>query len=466
MSILNFTGVTKENRSEFHRLMQRYAKELDEHQNRTTDPEMLRKWTDRIIEKQSEPAVFLRLCYARPSVVGFLFGKIDKPEDKGFRKAGFGYVMEFFVLPEYRRKGYGKEMFLHLQAMFRNGGAKRMYLTADPVTGKPFWEAVGFVGTGEISPENDQPIYEKAIPNEAISFSVSEFPNIETARKIAQAQWNDPEQYDGIVHFAFTGKTETDCFNVIAQNESGDVVGRLFCLQNSEDKSLWYYGDLFVVPEYRHRHIAKRMLEFTERVLCDKWCSMLRCYVEPDNAVSLDLQAKAGFTEQPYQGFNKLINDGQLMFEKVLPTFSATEACGKTAAQYIAAIFGSNAEVLHSGRIPYREWCGLLSAGDPDEKHFLICKGAVPCAYLKVNGLESSDGTGWISVLAAEPAFQRKGAGSFAVRYAEEFLRNAGKSCVKIHTTEDNIPAQRLYEKCGYILEESSDDIPTYIKTL
>lgn len=100
MSILNFTGITEENRSEFHRLMQQYAKELDEHQNRTTDPEILRKWTDRIIEKQSEPAVFLRLCYARPSVVGFLFGKIDKPEDKGFRKAGFGYVMEFFVLPE------------------------------------------------------------------------------------------------------------------------------------------------------------------------------------------------------------------------------------------------------------------------------------------------------------------------------------------------------------------------------
>lgn len=49
-----------------------------------------------------------------------------------------------------------------------------------------------------------------------------------------------------------------------------------------------------------------RMLEFTERVLCDKWCGTLRCYVEPENAVSLDFQAKAGLTERPYQGFNKL----------------------------------------------------------------------------------------------------------------------------------------------------------------
>ena len=325
---------------------------------------------------------------------------------------------------------------------------------------------MGFIGTGIISSENGQQIYEKAIPDEAISFSVREFIDLETARKIAQAQWNAPEQYDDIVHSTFSGKTETDCFNVIAQNEAGDVVGRLFCLQNSEDKSLWYYGDLFVVPEYRRRHIAMRMLEFTERVLCDKWCGTLRCYVEPENAVSLDFQAKAGLTERPYQGFNKLINDGQLMFEKALPTFNVTEVHGKTAAQYIAAIFNSNAEALHSRTIPYREWCDLLSVNDPDEKHFFICKGAVPCAYLKINGLESGDETGWISMLAVAPSFQRKGAGNYAVRYAEEFLRNAGKSCVRIHTTQDNLPAGNLYEKCGYSLEDirTDNDTLTYSK--
>lgn len=143
-------------------------------------------------------------------------------------------------------------------------------------------------------------------------------------------------------------------------------------------------------------------------------------------------------------------NDGQLMFEKEFPTFNAAEAHGKIAAQYIATIFGSNAQALHSEIIPYREWCSLLSANDPDEKHFLIRKGGIPCAYLKVNGLESRDETGWISMLAVAPTFQRKGIGSYAVRYAEEFLQGVGKSCIKIHTTEDNLPARSLYEKCGY----------------
>lgn len=209
--------------------------------------------------------------------------------------------MEFYVIPEFRGKGCGREMFLHLQAMFRKDGAKKIYLAADPVTGKPFWEAMGFIRTGEISSENGQAIYEKAILDEFISFSVREFIDVETAGKIAQAQWNNPKQYNGIVHFAFGGKIETDCFNVIAQNEAGDVVGRLFCLQNAQNKSLWYYGDLFVVPEYRRRHIAQRMLEFAENVLFDKWCSTLRCYVEAENDACFS--GKGGIHRTPISEF-------------------------------------------------------------------------------------------------------------------------------------------------------------------
>ncbi len=464
MSDLTFTRITGENRSELHRLMQQYASELDEHQNRTTDPCALGRWTDRIIEKQDEPAIALSLCYVQSSVIGFLFGRIDSPEDKGCKKAGFGCVMELYVLPEYRRAGYGREMFLHLQAMFRTRGARRMYLAADPVTGKPFWEAMGFVGTGEISPENGQAVCEKAIPDEAVFISVSEFIDEQTARKIAQLQWNDPEQYDGIASLAFDGKTETDCFNVIAQNEAEDVVGRLFCLQNSENKTLWYYGDLFVAPEYRRRHIARRMLEFAERVLANKWCGTLRCYVGRENAISQALQTKAGFAQRPYKSFNRLINDGQLMYEKELLSFNIVEACGKTAAYYVTAIFSRNAQALHSAPIPYSKWRALLSAGDSDEKHFLIRKGAVPCAYMKLNGLDGGN-AGWLSILAVEPAFQRRGAGRFAVSRAEEFLRSAGKAVVRIHTTPDNSAAKALYESCGYALC-GSGDVLTYEKRL
>lgn len=294
--------------------------------------------------------------------------------------------------------------------------------------------------------------------DDCITISVKEFITQELAEKTAKALWNKPEWADSIISLNYENKVNTDCFNVIAQNEAGDVIGRLFCIQNAKNAGLWYYGDLFVIPSYRGRRISKRLLETAEQVLSDKWCHTLRCYVEPDNEISLCLQRKFGFTECAYKTFNNLINDGQLMFEKPLVTFNAVEvtATEKNGARYITDIFNQNAHLLHSDIIPYREWRSLISANDRDEKHFLICKGAVPCGYLKINGLEN-DNVGWISILAVAPAFIRMGIGQYAVSYAERFLYNQGKSCVKIHTTKDNLPAQKLYEKCGYVQLRSSN---------
>lgn len=142
-----------------------YSKELDQHQNRSTNPELLKKWTDRIIAKQSDSGKCLKLCFYESEIIGFLYGKIDCPDDKGYIKAGFGNIMEFYVLPSYRRKGFGKEMYNYLEVFFRKHGVKQMYLTADPVTGRPFWMAMGFLDTGEISPDNNQTIFEKRLSN-------------------------------------------------------------------------------------------------------------------------------------------------------------------------------------------------------------------------------------------------------------------------------------------------------------
>lgn len=144
----------------------------------------------------------------------------------------------------------------------------------------------------------------------------------------------------------------------------------------------------------------------------------------------------------------------RMMSEKELTAFNGIEAVNREDARYVAEIYCKNIEALHGNEIMFDEWYRLLSSDDSDEKHFLILKGAIPCAYLKVNGLESGDNIGWISMLAVEPAFQQKGVGTYAVSYAEEFLRNMGKSVICIHATEDNIPAQRLYEKCGYVISE------------
>ena len=144
----------------------------------------------------------------------------------------------------------------------------------------------------------------------------------------------------------------------------------------------------------------------------------------------------------------------RMMSEKELTAFNVVEAVNREDARYVTEIYGKNIEALHGNEIMFDEWNKLLSSGDTDEKHFLILKSAIPCAYLKINGLESGDNIGWISMLAVKPAFQGKGVGTYAVSYAEDFLRNMGKSVICIHTTEDNIPAQRLYDNCGYVISE------------
>ena len=166
MNRLTFVQLCAENQDScaaFEELMWQYANELDRHHNRTTPTDFIAKWIKSIIDIQGDSDRHLELCYDDHTLIGFLYGKVDHPEHKGYIKVGYGYIMEFFVLPEHRHNGYGKEMYLRLEKHFKKDGVRRMYLTADSVTGKPFWESLGFVDTGEKSRENNQTIYEKQI---------------------------------------------------------------------------------------------------------------------------------------------------------------------------------------------------------------------------------------------------------------------------------------------------------------
>lgn len=150
-------------KQDFKRLVLLYGAELDIHQNRNTSKDIWIKWANSMLNIQGETDRHLELCYDGESLIGFLYGKIDRPEHKGFIKVGYGYIMGFYVLPEYCRKGYGKQMYSHLEELLISDGAKGLYLTSDPVTGKPFWEAMRYTSTGEKSSENNQEIFEKHI---------------------------------------------------------------------------------------------------------------------------------------------------------------------------------------------------------------------------------------------------------------------------------------------------------------
>lgn len=133
--------------------------------------------------------------------------------------------------------------------------------------------------------------------------------------------------------------------------------------------------------------------------------------------------------------------------------YQAIQATGNNDAHLISGLYDNNVEPLHGTTITQEEWWRRLSQNDPDEAHFIICKGAMPVAWLKLNGISDGE-TGWISMLAVDPPMQRKGVGKYAIEFSEQFFRSIGKKKVGIHTTDDNIPAQNLYKKCGYEITE------------
>ena len=79
-------------------------------------------------------------------------------------KPGGGVFLSYYIAPEYRRQGYGKRMFLHCAEALYRGGAKYLYCCPDPVTGEPFWRAMGFEDSGIYNPGDGLNIFIKWRP--------------------------------------------------------------------------------------------------------------------------------------------------------------------------------------------------------------------------------------------------------------------------------------------------------------
>ena len=246
MKQLRYVQIEKENEEHYlllESLMIPYFEELDVHQNRTTSKDFVLKFIKGIQSMQGPYDRHLELCYAGEKLIGFLYGKVDHEDHKGFIKPGFGYIMEFYVKPKHRHKGYGKIMFTRLQDWFFSHGIKRMYLTADPVTGKPFWEAMGFHITNEKSPENGLYIYEKEIYNPILyqDFDKCVLKPLTELTVSAICEWEYETPYE---IYSFKGHPNKYLLNKEKWGEeqfcllyAGKVIGQVACQFAGED--LW-----------------------------------------------------------------------------------------------------------------------------------------------------------------------------------------------------------------------------------
>jgi len=116
------------------------------------------KLLDLIHAMQEQSIVHIELCLENQQPFGFTIYQIDCPESDWCKRPGWGFIREFYISPEYRHKGYGKQLADHSETALRLLGATQLYVTSETAIG--FWERCGYVNTFTRC-SNDQFIMEK-----------------------------------------------------------------------------------------------------------------------------------------------------------------------------------------------------------------------------------------------------------------------------------------------------------------
>ena len=259
---------------------------------------------------------------------------------------------------------------------------------------------------------------------EMITIQISKFLSNAIVAQIAQKQWHSqsPAFVNRSRQYIFDEiADENNCFGVIATTGKNEVIGRLHCVRNKENKKRWYYGDLFVIPEYRRMGLATKMIEAAKNYLSEMGAQSLCCYVTPNNIASRELQISVGFNERPFYPFNDFINDGEIMYELQIANILSVVPATTEEAYFVRVLFAQNKDRLDVGDIGMEAWLEILTEERPDVKHFLICKGAVPIAYMRIVKIEESNKTK-ISMFFVADGFDHEEVYSYGSEFASRYV--------------------------------------------
>lgn len=126
---------------------------------KAADDEIANWLIGRVQIQGQRDTMHFELIFNNDILVGFVMYAIDLGGIKGLIEPGYGYIMELYIMPDFRRKGIASEVFMHIEGILKNQGAQRIYLTPDSASGVPFWQSLGFSDCGKIDPDNKMPIY-------------------------------------------------------------------------------------------------------------------------------------------------------------------------------------------------------------------------------------------------------------------------------------------------------------------
>ena len=99
---------------------------------------------------------------------------------------------------------------------------------------------------------------------------------------------------------------------------------------------------------------------------------------------------------------------------------------------------------------------------DKDEEGYIVMDDQKPIGWFSVNGLLSEDqerdggpGKPYLKMAALLPEYQNKNIGAYVLMQILGKLKKEGVAFVSLYTNQDNLRAQKCYEKCGFRITEA-----------
>lgn len=139
-------------RAEFEELFRQYHREIG------VDPGVNEeKFLASVLRWLREPERWLLMARDhsdRPC--GFSYFKVDRDD-----RPGWGYILEFFVRPEHRKKGLGRRLCDQSCSTLREVGVRLIWLTSNSHA-EEFWRKCGFNFNGETG-QNEQRVMVKNV---------------------------------------------------------------------------------------------------------------------------------------------------------------------------------------------------------------------------------------------------------------------------------------------------------------
>lgn len=189
----------------------------------------------------------------------------------------------------------------------------------------------------------------------------------------------------GLTNVIATAHRTSDFFCVIMYNDEGESIGCANFIQSSLEPSKWFYTDLWIASEYRRQGCATELVKTACQHLSELNAKALLCTVMPHNEASFNLQRSLGFKQIETEPFENFEVDDLIMFKMNIETnFNIIPL--KDDFNHLDFICNLLKTSKDGQREFYKETREkLILNAKSDEFNYIIRKGVVPIAYLRLN---------------------------------------------------------------------------------